>query len=308
MKSENTAIDDDLLAKIEALIPGMTKSDARIARALLASPNEFVRANVRSIATENDVSEPTVVRFCRNVGFEGFKDLKFRITQQLAFQQAQRDSMGPSKAVLSIPGHQNLEGLNVVERIYSKAMDALASARATFEEDKVIEAAGIIAKARKVVVCGIGGSSAILAEEIHNRLYRLGIATAVFTDSYAQRMAAATLTSADAVIFVSSTGRPRVLQDSLELAQYYRAKSIAITDIESLLGREVDICLNVGLSQSGVHEFQPNPMRYGQMLMIDVLAFYVAEGLGESAKTSLRQTRASVASLHGIAPQQPIGD
>ena len=49
-------------------------------------------------------------------------------------------------------------------------------------------------------------------------------------------------------------------------------------------------------------------MRFGQMLMIDVLAYSVAERLGATAQTILRQTRASVASLHGIAPQQPIGD
>ena len=70
----------------------------------------------------------------------------------------------------------------------------------------------------------------------------------------------------------------------------------------------MDLCIHVGLSQAGVHEFQPNPMRYGQLFVIDMLAFRVAEALGPVAKRVLRQTRASIASLHGIAPQQPIGD
>lgn len=192
--------------------------------------------------------------------------------------------------------------------ILAKAMDALGDAMASVRMDVLAQAAELVAAARKVIVLGIGGSSAIMAEEVHNRLYRLGLASTVFTDSYAQRMAAATLGPGDVAVFVSSTGRPRSLQDSLELASYYGAKSVAITDGATPLGRDADLCLNVELSQSGVHEFQPNPMRYGQLLIIDLLAYHVALSLGPKATTILRQTRASIATLHGIAPQQPIGD
>jgi len=307
MSDDLSNLDEDLLPQVEKLIPRMTKSDQKIAKSLLAAPNEFIRSNVRSIASENGVSEPTVVRFCRNVGCEGFKDLKMRLAQELAFKQAQRDASAPQQPI-GFAKDKAIGTLDVVERIHSKATDALDAARSTFDEAKIREAAEIVATARRVIVHGVGGSSAILAEEVHNRLFRLGIATSIFADSYAQRMSAATLNASDVIIFVSSTGRPRALLDSLELAKYYGARAIAITDAESLLGREADICLNVGLSQSGVHEFQPNPMRYGHLLMIDILAFYVADRLGEQARSTLKQTRASVASLHGIAPQQPIGD
>lgn len=301
-----TTADGDLLSRVEMLIPSLSKSDAKIARLLLSAPDDFIRASVRSIATDIGVSEPTVVRFCRNVGCEGFKDLKFRITQELAFQQAQRDAHVSDAP----PTRRSISALDsqAIERLHIKAVEALDSARATFDNDGILSAADRIVAAKRVVIYGIGGSSAILAGELHNRLFRLGVAAMVFTDSYAQRMAAATLSAADATVFVSSTGRPRDLQDSMELAKYYGASTIAITDAESLLGREADICLNVSLSQSGVSEFQPNPMRYNQLMMIDFLAYAVATCLGDTARTKLRQTRASVASLHGIAPQQPIGD
>jgi len=308
MSDAVTTLDEDLLPQIEKLMPRLTKSDQKLAKSLLAAPNDFIRSNVRAIATENGVSEPTVVRFCRNVGCEGFKDLKFRIAQELAFLQAQRDAASASQQSIGFAKDRPMSDLDVVEKIHSKAIDALDAARSTVDLDKVVQAADMVAGARKVIVHGVGGSSAILAEEVHNRLFRLGIAVSIFSDSYYQRMSAATLNASDAIIFVSSTGRPRALLDSLELAKYYGAKAIAITDAESLLGREADICLNVGLSQSGVHEFQPNPMRYGHLLMIDILSFYVAERLGDRARVTLKQTRASVASLHGIAPQQPIGD
>lgn len=313
MSVHDVQLTSNLLERIDGMIPSMTRSDVKIARKLLEAPDAFVVASVRSIASDIGVSEPTIVRFCRTIGCEGFKDLKFRLTRELALRQAQLDA-----SVMNTDegrSHRSGESLalktgsdDFAAHIQAKALEALQDAMASVDMEVVSHAAELIAGARKVVILGIGGSSAIMAEEVHNRLYRLGLASTVFTDSYAQRMAAATLGPSDVALFVSSTGRPRSLQDSQELATYYGAKSIAITDSATPLGREADLCLNLALSQSGVHEFQPNPMRYGQLLIIDLLAFHVALSLGPKAMAVLRQTRASIATLHGIAPQQPIGD
>jgi DNA-binding MurR/RpiR family transcriptional regulator len=158
------------------------------------------------------------------------------------------------------------------------------------------------------VVYGIGGSSAVLAAEAHVRLFRFNIPTMVFTDGYTQRMSAAILAENDVALFISSTGRPRELQESLELAKYYKAVCIAITDKETPLGRDADICLHVGLAAFGVEEIQPNPMRFAQLFVIDRLAYAVAALIGEDGQRALRRMRGSVAWLHGITPQQPIGD
>jgi DNA-binding MurR/RpiR family transcriptional regulator len=294
------------------MIPRMTRSDVAIARKLLAAPDSFAVSSVRAIATEIGVSEPTVVRFCRNVGCDGFKDLKFRLTRDLAFRQAQQDAampMMPRALEQRLPDEAASPPRSHLRYIHDRAAEALGAVLQDMElADRAVEAAAMIAGARRVTVYGIGGSSAILADEIHNRLFRLGVGSTAYTDSYAQRMAAAALGSEDIALFISSTGRPRSLQDSLELAKYYGARTIAITDRDSPIGRDADVCLGVSLSQSRVHEFQPNPMRYAQMLVIDLLAFLVAEKLGPHARQMLRQTRASIAMLHGIAPQQPIGD
>ncbi|MFV3075479.1 MurR/RpiR family transcriptional regulator [Niveispirillum fermenti] len=314
MVYQDNAVPDDLLDRIEALLPSLSRSEAKIARKLMAEPEEFVRSSVRAIAADIGISEPTVVRFCRTIGCEGFRDLKYRIIQDLALRQAQRDARLPVEAGSTGTATEPPAGFDgtangeFARHLHGRALAALDGAMAGLDLEMIGRAAAALARARKVLIYGLGGSSAILAQEMHNRLFRLGIASTFYTDSYMQRMSAATLEAADAAIFVSSTGRPRALQDSVELARYYRAQTVAITDRDSPLGRDADICLHVDLTQSGVHEFQPNPMRFAQLLMIDLLAYQVAESLGPRAKLMLRQTRASVASLHGIAPQQPIGD
>lgn len=301
---------NDILPRLRGMIESLSRSDLKIAKLILKSPHEFVRSSVRSVATDLGLSEPTVLRFCRTVGCEGFKDLKFRLIQELALAQAmtdQRDRAARPAARQDIEKGAPVDEA-VGDRLFDTIIEALNRTRDTLVETDLLAAAAAIAKAGRVVIYGIGGSSAALAGEIHNRLFRLDVPAMVFTDGYAQRMSAAILSEGDVAIFLSSTGRPRELQDSMELAKYYKAVCIAITDGESPLGRDADICLHVGLSASGVEEFQPNPMRFAQLFVIDRLAYAVATAMGDRAHQMLRRARGSVAWLHGIAPQQPIGD
>lgn len=310
-RTENSVDGGDILPRLEAMMESMTRSDLKIAKRILKSPNEFVRSSVRAVAADLGVSEPTILRFCRTVGCEGFKDLKFRLIQELAHAQAMTDQReraarpAPPKAEPSAAAGD--DGA-VAGRLFDTIIDALTQTHETLNDNDLQAAARAVAKAARVVIYGIGGSSAALATEIHNRLFRLDVSAMVFTDGYAQRMSAAILSPGDVAIFLSSTGRPRELQESLELARYYKAVCIAITDADSPLGRDADICLHVGLSPSGVEEFQPNPMRFAQLFVIDRLAYAVATCLGDRAHLMLRRARGSVAWLHGIAPQQPIGD
>ena len=297
-----------MLFRSEGMMDSMTRSEVRIARQILAAPDDFVRSSVRSVAADLGVSEPTILRFCRAIGCEGFKDLKFRLIQELALSQAISDqAQRATKATgAADPGAKNKDPDD--DRVFDTIIEALTRTRATLVHKDLLSSAQAIAKAGRVVVYGIGGSSAVLATEAHNRLFRLNIPTMVFTDGYTQRMSAAILAEGDVALFISSTGRPRELQESLELAKYCKATCIAITDKETPLGRDADICLHVGLAASGVEEIQPNPMRFAQLFVIDRLAYAVAAVLGEQAHLALRRMRGSVAWLHGITPQQPIGD
>ena len=307
-KSRSAAESADILPRLERSMDSMTRSEVRIAKRLLAAPHDFVRSSVRAVAAELDVSEPTILRFCRAIGCEGFKDLKFRLIQELALTQAISDQAARAgKSVAA--GESASAGKDPDDdRVFDTIIEALTRTRDTLVYKDLQGAAQAIAAAGRVVVYGIGGSSAALAAEAHNRLFRLNIPVMVFTDGYTQRMSAAILGEGDVALFISSTGRPRELQESLELAKYYKATCIAITDKDTPLGRDADICLHVGLAASGVEEFQPNPMRFAQLFVIDRLAHAVAAVVGDKAHLALRRMRGSVAWLHGIAPQQPIGD
>ena len=289
----------DFISVVRNAYPKLSKSDKKIADFLLKMPDQFIRASVKEVSANTGVSDATVVRFGRNLGCDGFKDLKILLAQHLAVEQAYTDAK-PDDPMVSYGSYE--------KRIYHSALGVLGRAVHDLKPDIIDKAATIISQSKRVIVYGTGGSSGVLATEIQNRLFRLNIMIIAFTGDYLQQMSASTLTSDDVTLVISSTGRPRSLQESVEIAQYYGAKCIAITDENTILASQADVCIHVELSQSGVLHNQPNPMRFAQLFIIDCLAHRVAQLLGDKAEDTLRRVRTSVAAIHGVVAMQPIGD
>src|SRR3546814_19559827 len=98
------------------------------------------------------------------------------------------------------------------------AIDALDTAFASEKDRTYDEVARIIAGARRVMIFGGGGSSAILAQEAYNRLFRLNIAGNACPNRYIQIMTAAQLGARAAPFLLYSTGRTRAMSPNAALA------------------------------------------------------------------------------------------
>ena len=60
-----------MLDRIRASIPALPPAEQRVARLLLADPRSFATLPVVELAERAHVSKPTVVRFCRSIGYDG---------------------------------------------------------------------------------------------------------------------------------------------------------------------------------------------------------------------------------------------
>jgi hypothetical protein len=68
-----------MLDRIRACIPALPPAEQRVARLLLADPRAFATLPVVELAERSHVSKPTVVRFCRSVGYDGLADFKLKL-------------------------------------------------------------------------------------------------------------------------------------------------------------------------------------------------------------------------------------
>ena len=67
---------DHLCERIEFALPSLPTCEAKVARVCIQDPIEFGNLTVKEISRMAHVSPPTVLRFCRSVGYSGFAELK----------------------------------------------------------------------------------------------------------------------------------------------------------------------------------------------------------------------------------------
>ena len=68
-----------MLERIRASIPALPPAEQRVAKLLLADPRSFATLPVAELSERAHVSKPTVVRFCRSVGYDGLADFKLKL-------------------------------------------------------------------------------------------------------------------------------------------------------------------------------------------------------------------------------------
>jgi RpiR family carbohydrate utilization transcriptional regulator len=67
----------------------MRKSERKVAKFILDNLAEVIHMRIVDLAEAAEVSEPTVVRFCRAINFSGFQGFKLALAQQLASSPSQ---------------------------------------------------------------------------------------------------------------------------------------------------------------------------------------------------------------------------
>ena len=126
-----------------------------------------------------------------------------------------------------------------------------------------------------IYVFGMGGASAVLAQEVQSRLVRLGYPIAVYTDAVLLRMVAATLDEARRGADPVGLGPDAEILGAARIVKQYRARIVAITDATSPLAEMADVVLPIRTDETDFI-YKPSASRYAMMLAIDLLATELA--------------------------------
>ena len=68
-----------MLDRIKASLPSLAPAEQRVGKLVLADPRAFANLPITELANRAHVSKPTVVRFCRSVGYDGLSDFKLKL-------------------------------------------------------------------------------------------------------------------------------------------------------------------------------------------------------------------------------------
>ena len=252
-----------MLATISRQLDTLSKAERKVGEYVLAEPKWFVQSPVAEIAARAQVSQPTVIRFCRSLGYDGLPQFKL--------------------ALSAATSHNGLpyvhEELNIDDNV--------AAVR-----EKVLSNTAAAMAARRVEFYGVGNSG-IVAQDAQHKFFRFGISTVAYVDSHIQLMAASVLSPQDVLVAVSNSGLSREVLEAVEIAKNNGCVIIGLTRPGSPLAEQADCLLAVPSREDG-RLYTPMVSRLLHLAVIDILAISLALRLGEAASSSLAKGKRSV--------------
>lgn len=272
-----------MLAVISQKLPELSNAERKVAECVLANAKWFVHSAVAEIAKQAEVSQPTVIRFCRSLGFKGLPDFKLKLSGSLG----EEGTPFVHEAL-----HTGDSMQSVMEKVLGNSAAAILSSRASLSEQALDRAVGLMAKARRIEFYG-AGNSGIVAQDAQHKLFRFGMSTVAYADNHVQLMAASVLSRQDVLVVISNSGSSLDLLDAVKLAKQNGTAVIALTRADSVIAAQADVVLNVVTQEDG-NTYPPMISRLLQLLVVDMLAIGLALRLGENISEVLAKTKESV--------------
>lgn len=267
-----------LLDRIRAEMPTLTPAERRVAALVLEQPRTVLNEPVAGIAAKADVSQPTVIRFCRSLGLQGLSDFKLKLASGLTGAVPVQHSQ--------VRVDDNADDL--VSKVLDNTTSAIMKLRDELDSSAVDRAIGMLSKARRIELYGVGNSS-VAALDGQHKFFRFSIPTTAYLDSHIQLMAAGMLGEGDVVVAISKSGDlPEILQ-AADAALRAGASVIAITAAASPLARRATVALEVEHQEQGAG-YLSMVSRILHLLLIDILAVGVAMRRMSTAGAALGET------------------
>nr|NLJ02214.1 MurR/RpiR family transcriptional regulator [Bacillota bacterium] len=253
------------LLHIRSLYPTLKPAERRVADTVLRNPSHVVYLSITELAKESEVSDATVVKFCKRLGYKGFQEFKILLAQDVVEKHSLvAGEVKPDDDIRTIK-----------EKVFDASIRALHDTTHVLDVAALDAAVKALAKAREIHFYGLGASS-ISALDGEQKFSRIGRRASAFVDTHMQIARAVLLQQGDVAVGLSRTGETREIIDAVNTAKECGALTIAITDhAASRLAKTADIAL-LTCSDGSLFTQCGISSRVAQLTLIDTLAVAVA--------------------------------
>ena len=205
-------------AMLDKQLSARKAQEQKVMAFLRAHEDSVMDLSISEIAEGAGVSSPTVVRFCKSLGFEGLKDFKInfqaetiktkQINEPITWASSDEDirTLMKEKSAFSVQSLFSSENMD--------AMDRMAKA---------------IVKADNIEIIGMGGSG-IIAEYLFKELLRYGKKASLFSDPYMKVHSSVGRHEGDICIAISCSGTNNDVLTAVNRAKKDGKKIYSITN------------------------------------------------------------------------------
>lgn len=277
------------ILKIKEMYGSFNSTEKKIADYTLENLGDILHITIKDLAENCGVSQSAVVRFCKLLQFNGFKDFKIDIASDVL--NSNRDNEEEDKYTDIKPG-DDLK--SIIENVCINNKKSIDDTLSVLDYNEVKRAVDAVHKAKRIDFYGVGASW-IVALDGMQKFMRIGKYSCAYSDAHLQVTAASTLQKGDVVFALSYSGETKDIVDAVKVAKESGALIAAVTKYGvNTLSEIADI--NLFLSSPEI-TMRSGAMasRIAQLNVIDIIFSGVASLEYKSIKKYLDRSRKATA-------------
>ncbi len=206
-------------ARVRSALRHQSGAAAAIGRFVLEAPFRARKLSIEDLADACGTSAATVCRFCRDLGYEGYKEFQLDLAATLANSDAYElgdleDSASPE---------------TIVRKVFEYHRQGLTDTELILDVQALTKVARLIQRSRRVLLLGFGASG-LAARRAADSLLTLGYTAIAIVDAYTQIFATANTGPGDVVVGISHTGQTVAIIEAIQTARRRGARTVALTN------------------------------------------------------------------------------
>jgi len=255
---------ESLLLRIVQETEDMGSAELRVARFVSANPGEVIHMSMARLSEQCDVSDPTIMRFCRRFGFQGYQDFKLNLAQSLvpsapfAYEQ-----IVPADSIQNVVRKTARNSLNAIQRLLEDL------------DPNEIDAGARLLHSSSYTGIYASGISEITALDAEHKFQRLGMRCAALIGRKKQWMHAENSKPAEVALIFSQSGHTKQMVDIAIASRAKGARVLSITAAHSPLAGVSDLLIAV-LPYDRTEIMTPLASRLNHHLVVNMLVTAIA--------------------------------
>ncbi len=234
-----------ILWKIKEQYASLRKSEKAVADYMLAHDDKIEKMTIAELAEQSGVSQPTVMRFLKAIGYDSFREVKLAF----ATQRAEKNVLPQQNSPLGISISPNDTIEDVPSKIIHNTIALLEDSLKRISKTELKKAVEAIKNAEQLVIYSVENSNTT-AIDLMTKLLYLGIPCRIYEDAYLQKISAGNLHEGDVAIGISYSGYSKNTVDVMKLAKKRKATTLVITNFTNTpLTQQADILIETSNQQ-----------------------------------------------------------
>lgn len=262
-----------------------SKSDKILIRYIKEHAEEFCTTPIASLAINCGVSEATITRFVRKMGFNSLQLFKLTLTEEMVNIKKQtiiNKDISCNESITTTAHKLLVNNVAILEQTVNK-----------LNEEVIAKSVDILKKAERIFFIGLGNSG-FVADDSAYKFLRIGFNAKGLDNSHLIMLNMALLHEDDVVVVISHSGESFEIIKAVQLAKKNGTKLIVITsNRDTILENYADICIFYEARESIV-ETGAITTKLTQIFIIDLIYTQVVKQTMDLASAFKQRTTEAI--------------